>query len=83
MNKVLIEVKLPAADLVYDLFVPESMQIGMLTMLVSSAFARLSNGVYAPSGQAVLCDQKTGMEYDVNAQVRDTDIRNGSKLFLY
>lgn len=46
MNKVLVEVKLPAADIVYDLFVPCSMQIGTMTQLVATVFSKLSKGVY-------------------------------------
>jgi hypothetical protein len=83
MNKYLIEVKLPAAGLVYDLLVPDTMQIGTLTALAASALSRLSGGIYIPSGSSVLCCQKTGAQYDVNARVYETDIRNGSKLFLY
>lgn len=83
MSKVLIEVKLPAAGLCYDLFVPDSMQIGTLTALAASVFSRLSGGVYTAGGQAVLCEQKTGRQYDVNARVYETDIRNGTKLLLY
>ncbi|MCD7838794.1 MAG: hypothetical protein LUG65_07780 [Clostridiales bacterium] len=82
MEKILVEVSLPAADLVYDLFVPDTMQVGMMTHLAASVFARLSNGVYAASPDAVLYERKTGKEYDVNARVRDTDIHNGTKLIL-
>lgn len=83
MNKVLIEVKLPVADMAYDLFVPDSMQVGTMTQLVASAFSKLSNGVYMPSECSVLCNQETGKEYDLNARVYETDIHNGTKLFLY
>ena len=83
MEKYLIEVRLPAAGIVYDLFVPDTMQVGTMTQLVASVFAHLSDGVYAASQTSLLCEQKTGKEYDVNAKIRDTDIRNGTKLFLY
>lgn len=83
MNKVLIEVKLPAAELSYDIFVPDSMQIGTLTALTAAVFSRLSGGVYTAGEQAVLCEQRTGEQYDVNARIFETDIRNGTKLLLY
>lgn len=83
MNKVLIEVKLPAAGMSYDIFVPDSMQVGTLTALVASAFSRLSGGVYIAGENAVLCEQKTGVQYNVNARIYETDIRNGTKLLLY
>lgn len=83
MNKVLIEVTLPAAGMSYDIFVPDSMQIGTLTMLTASVFSRLSGGTYTVGEQAVLCSRKTGEPYDANARLFETDIRNGTKLLLY
>ena len=83
MEKILVEVSLPAANLVYDLFVPDTMQIGTLTRLAASVFAKLSDGVYGASLQTALCEKGTGKEYNVNARVRDTDICNGTKLILY
>lgn len=83
MAKILIEVRLPAADLAYDLSVPDSMYIGTLTSLTASVFARLSRGMYAASPGAVLCDLKTGEQYDPGLRVRETGVRNGTKLILY
>ena len=83
MNKVLIEVKLPSAGISYDLSVPGSMQIGTMTQLIASVFAKLSKGVYLASPESLVCEQKTGKEYDANARVWATDIRNGTKLFLF
>ena len=83
MSTILIEVKLPAADISYDLRVPDTMQIGTLTSLASSVFTELSNGIYHAGLKTVLCEQKTGKEYDVNSQIRDTDICNGTKLYLF
>lgn len=83
MKKYLVEIRLPAADISYDMFIPDSMQIGILTQLVSTAFTKLSNGIYQDSVQAVLCQQNSGQRYDPNQRVRDTDIRNGTKLLLF
>lgn len=83
MKKILIEVKLPAAGLTYDLSIPDSMQVGMLTQLTASVFAKLSNGVYMATSDSILCEQQTGKLYDVNARIYETDIRNGTKLFLF
>lgn len=83
VNKVLIEVKLPSAGISYDLSVPVSMQIGTMTQLIASVFAKLSNGVYMASPESVVCEQSTGKGYDINARVGETDIKNGTKLFLF
>lgn len=83
MNKVIIEVKLPAAGISYDLSVPNTMQIGQMTKLIASAFTKLSNGFYMATDESIVCNQVTGQEYDVNARVCETDIQNGTKLFLF
>ena len=82
MEKILIEIKLPAADMTYDVFVPNTMQIGMLTKLAASVFAGLSNGTYIPSVYSTLCEQETGKIYDSDIRVANTDIHHGTKLFL-
>lgn len=83
MNKVLIEVKLPSAGISYDLSIPDSMQIGTMTQLIASVFTKLSNGAYMASPESIVCEQKTGEEYDANVRVCETNIRNGTKLFLF
>ena len=83
MNKILVEVKLPAAGLSYDMFVPDSMQIGTLTMLAASVLSRLSGGAYIVGEHAVLCEQKTGAQFNPDARIFETNIRNGTKLLLY
>lgn len=83
MEKILVEIKVPAANIVYDIFVPESMQVGTMTQLVASAFSKLSDGVYGMTKDSVLCNQLTGRIYDSNLRIYETEIRNGTKLFLY
>ena len=81
--KVLIEVSLPAAGLTYDLFVPETMQVGTLTQLTAAVFAQLSDGLYVSSHSPVLCEKESGQEFDAAARIRDTTIQNGTKMVLY
>ncbi|KIR01542.1 hypothetical protein P261_00356 [Lachnospiraceae bacterium TWA4] len=83
MNKILIEVKLPAADMVYDFFIPKTMQIGTMTNLVASVFSKLSKGAYLASESSVLCEQKSGLEFNSDLYVYETEIQNGTKFFLY
>lgn len=83
MNKLLLEVSLPAADISYDLSVPDDMKLGTFSVLVATAFTKLSNGLYRAGENVVLCDQKTGKEYDLNLRIHEADIKNGTKFFLY
>lgn len=83
METYLIEVNLPAAAVSYHLSVPCNMQVGTMTQLVASVFERLSNGAYTATNQSRLCRQATGESFDPNLKIRETSIRNGTKLFLY
>ena len=83
MEKVLIEITLPAANLKYDLFVPDQMQVGTLTELAASVFSKLSNGMYIASPLAILCEKDSGKQFDPSHRIRDTDIRNGTRLILF
>lgn len=83
MNKVLIEVTSPAAGQTYDMFVPDTMQIGEIIPLISSVFAQTSNGIYSQTVSSVLSEKKTGYVFELNKTVRESNIRNGSKLLLF
>lgn len=83
MNKILIEVTSPAAGQTYDMFVPDTLQIGEMIMLIGNVFAQTSNGTYAKTSTPVLCEKKTGFVFDWNKTVGDSNIRNGSKLLLF
>ena len=83
MNNVLIEVTSPAAGQTYDMFVPDTLQIGEIIQLISNVFAQTSNGTYTKTSPMVLSEKKTGFIFDLNKTVRDSNIRNGSKLLLF
>ena len=83
MVKYLIEIDLPAAGIKYDLLVPELMQVGTLTNLAASVFSKLSKGMYTASPYSVLCERESGKQFDRTLRLRDTAVRNGSRLILY
>lgn len=83
MTHALIEVKLPASLISYDLSIPVAMQIGECTKLIASAMETLSKGTYTASPESTLCNQITGEIYNPNARVYETNIRNGTKLYLF
>ena len=83
MNKILIEVTSPAAGQTYDMFVPDTLQIGEMVSLISNVCAHTSYGPYSKTSSMVLSEKKTGYVFDLNKTVRDSNIRNGSKLLLF
>lgn len=83
MNKVLIEVTSPAASQSYDMLVPENMQVGEFASLVSGVFSGTSNGIYQYTGSSVVSERDTGFVLDPNKTIRESNIRNGTKLLLF
>lgn len=82
MNKALIEVVLPAADMKFDVYIPLESKMSEVLALVSGVLNDLSGGKYKATENAVLCDAETGIIFNINMVVAELGIRNGSKLML-
>ena len=82
MEKVLVEIISPAADAVYDVFIPLESKMNEVKTLLASVLSDLSNGKYKAADDAVVCDAISGKILDVNMTVYELNIRNGSKLML-
>ena len=82
MNKILVEIFLPAANRSFDVYVPLESKMSEVTLLVSSLLSELSDGKYKATDDAVLCDAKTGIIFNMNMRVFELGIKNGSKLML-
>ena len=82
MNKVLVEIFLPAADMCFDVYIPIDSQMSEVLQLVSAVLSDLSDGKYKANGSAVLCDAATGIIYNINMAFCELGIQNGSKLML-
>jgi hypothetical protein len=82
MNKVLVEIFLPAANESFDVYIPVESKLSEVLQLVSSLLSDLSEGKYKATQDAVLCDAKTGMIFNINMAVSELGIQNGSRLML-
>jgi len=82
MNKVLVEIFVPAANQSFDVYIPLDSQMSEVLMLVSSLLSDLSDGKYKASQNAVLCDAASGIIYNINMVVAELGVQNGSKLML-
>ncbi|MBQ2963360.1 MAG: hypothetical protein IJE14_01735 [Clostridia bacterium] len=83
MNKILIEVTSPAAEQSYDMLVPDNMQVGEFATLVNEVFSKISNGIYRFNGSYVVSEKVTGSILKPEMTMKESNIRNGSKLILY
>ena len=83
MEKVLVEVIAPAANLTYDMLIPRNIQIGEISQLIAPIFSQLSSGTYVSSGKNIVCDKISGEIFEPSVFVKDTKIKNGAKLLLF
>lgn len=82
MDKILVEVYLPAADCSYDVYIPIKSKIYEVTVLLANTLMELSQGYFQCTEDAVICDKDTGTIFNINLSVEELELHNGSKLML-
>lgn len=82
MNKVMIDLYLPAAGVSYDMRIPANCRIGEIIPLLEHCMAELEEGYYIPTKEAVLCERTTGVVLDINVTPMEMGIINGTRLML-
>jgi hypothetical protein len=82
MERVLVEVFLPAAGSSYDIYIPLDSRMSEVLILVSKVIEDLSKGKYKITEETVLCDRASGIIFNINLSVAELGIKNGSKLML-
>lgn len=84
MDKLLVEIFVPAANQTFDVFIPKQNRIYEVAELLTSAFGELS-AVAAPLAgmeKMVLCDRESGSLLNINLSIEELGLVNGSKLML-
>ena len=81
-NKVLVELVVPILEESYDIYVPVNIKVGKVIELCSKVVSDLSGGYYVVSDKDILYNGDTGAPYAIDMLVRNTDIRNGSRIIL-
>lgn len=81
-NKILIELEIPLIEKSYDLYIPINKRIGTIKKLIEEALVELTDGAYEIKLETNFYSKETGQIYDVNKNVRETDLKNGSRIIL-
>ena len=81
-NKILVELEIPTIEKKYDLFIPINKKIGTMKKLIEESLVELSEEAYIIKEDTNLYSQETGKIYDVNTSIKDTDLKNGSRVIL-
>ena len=81
-NKVLVELIVPEIEKSYDIYIPVGKKVGSVIKLLNKAIFELSDGTYNGGTKNQMYNRDTWIRYDNNVLIKDTDIRNGSKVIL-
>ena len=81
-NKILIELSIPLIEQSYDLFIPINKKLGTIKYLVEEGLTELTDKAYIPNEASNFYSKETGQIYDINQTIRDTDLKNGSRIIL-
>ncbi len=81
-NKILVEVEVPLIEKKYDVFIPINKKIGTVKSLIEKSLVDLTDNAYISKEEYNFFSKDTGQIYDVNSTVRDTDLKNGSRIIL-
>lgn len=80
--KVLIKLYVPEIEEVYEMYIPINKTIGEISVLLSKLIHDLSK-VYPIKNNLCLCNRHSGIIYERNHQIINTDIRNGTELVIF
>ena len=82
MDKILVEVFLPAANRTYDMYIPKKSKIHEIIFLMGNVLEELSQGFFIQASDLILFNKETQKMLDINLSVEDHNLKNGSKLIL-
>ena len=82
MNKVLIEVYIPAIGDHFDIFAPVDVPISQLTEIMANGIAELTNNNYVFSGWEQLCLKEPAGLLHPALTLQDYGIKDGMQLYL-
>lgn len=82
MDKVLIDISLPAINRSFEVYIPLDSKFYEITPLVSKMLSELSNGLFISGDDSILYERKTGNILNINMSARQLNIKNGDNLML-
>ena len=80
-NKILVQIYLPLIDVSYDLFIPINKRIGTIKQLFEKTVVE-QYPYYEVKEDTNFYSRDTGLVYDVQVLVKDSDLKNGSRIVI-
>ncbi len=83
LNKYLINVIVPIIELEFDVYIPNNKKVGTIKTHILSAIREESNNSFNKNINDIrIIDRDSGKEFDNNVLVKDSGIKNGSKIVI-
>ena len=82
MNKVLVLVYVPMLERKYEVWIPINRRVHMVISLIAKEINQFMENAFPISSNICFYNRKTGLIYDKNLIIKETDIRNGTELVL-
>ena len=83
LNKYLITVIVPIIELEFDVYIPNNKKVGTIKTHILSAIREESNNSFNKSINDIrIIDRDNGKEFDNNVLVKDSGIKNGTKIVV-
>lgn len=82
-EKILVMIYVPTLEQEYDMYIPIVKKIGVVKKLIMDVIEEASEGNFINDGCKFLYDKITGEKLNENEFVKNSNIKNGSKLILY
>lgn len=81
-DKVLIKLDVFGLDETYDVFIPVNELVWKIKAMLAKSVSDLEYIKFNPNEEYFIVNKKTGMVYNNNEVIINTDIRNGTELLL-
>ncbi len=81
--KIMCEVSFPKFDKILDVAIPVNKTVFYVMQMLERIIGDEITKAYKPTGNELLIDKDTGKVYDKNVLIKDSEIKNGSKIVYY
>lgn len=80
--KILIKVFFPCLEASFDVYIPTTRSVQYISILLQKHMQENYFEKYQLNPNAVIFNKSSGVVYEHNKIISDTDIRNGSKIVI-
>ena len=81
-NKILVQVIVPDIEEEYNVFIPVNKKVGSVAILLSKAIQEMTNNIFMENNANGIYNSDTGELLSPDLMIRETSIKNGSRVIL-